>query len=308
MHYILSRLFAAVIVIFGVITLVFFLIHLIPGDPAEFMLGEYAKPADLQAMRESMGLDKPILIQYWHYLKSVLSLEFGESLLYKKPVMEIIAFRLPASIELAIASLLVALLLALPLGVIAAVKKDSWLDRTAMTFSLLGVSIPNFWLGPLLILIFSISLDLLPVSGRQGWSSLILPAVTLGTAFAAILSRMIRSSLLEVLAEDYIRTAYAKGLGKFKVVVKHGLRNALLPVITLLGIQLGALLGGAVITETVFDWPGIGKLTVDAIMSRDYPMVQACILLISLFYVMVNILTDLLYVYIDPRIRVASRI
>lgn len=306
MNFIITRLVGAIIVVFGVVTLVFFLIHLVPGDPAEFMLGEYARPADLAGMRVSMGLDKPLLVQYLLYMKSVLVLDFGDSFLYQKPVTEIISVKLPASAELAIASLLVAVLIAVPLGVVAAVKKDTWIDRGAMAFSLLGVSIPNFWLGPLLILMFSIGMGWFPVSGREGWSSLVLPAITLGTALAAILSRMIRSSLLEVLNEDYIRTAHAKGLSRFQVIIKHGLRNALLPVITLVGIQLGALLGGAVITETVFAWQGIGKLTVDAIMSRDYPMVQACILFISLFYVTVNIVTDLIYVWIDPRIRTAG--
>lgn len=306
MNFIITRLVGAIIVVFGVVTLVFFLIHLVPGDPAEFMLGEYARPADLAGMRVSMGLDKPLLVQYLLYMKSVLVLDFGDSFLYQKPVTEIISVKLPASAELAIASLIVAVLIAVPLGVVAAVKKDTWIDRGAMAFSLLGVSIPNFWLGPLLILMFSLGMGWFPVSGREGWSSLVLPAITLGTALAAILSRMIRSSLLEVLNEDYIRTAHAKGLSRFQVIIKHGLRNALLPVITIVGIQLGALLGGAVITETVFAWPGIGKLTVDAIMSRDYPMVQACILFISLFYVMVNIVTDLIYVWIDPRIRTAG--
>lgn len=306
MNFIITRLAGAIVVVFGVVTLVFFLIHLVPGDPAEFMLGEYARPADLAGMRVSMGLDKPLLVQYLLYIKSVLVLDFGDSFLYQKPVTEIISVKLPASAELAIASLIVAVLIAVPLGVVAAVKKDTWIDRGAMAFSLLGVSIPNFWLGPLLILMFSLGMGWFPVSGREGWSSLVLPAITLGTALAAILSRMIRSSLLEVLNEDYIRTAHAKGLSRFQVIIKHGLRNALLPVITIVGIQLGALLGGAVITETVFAWPGIGKLTVDAIMSRDYPMVQACILFISLFYVMVNIVTDLIYVWIDPRIRTAG--
>lgn len=304
LRYILSRLASALVVIFGVICLVFLLIHLVPGNPVDMMLGESARPADREALTIALGLDKPILVQLGHYLSGLAHLDLGTSLYTRRPVIDVLLERIPASAELALAGMLVALLIAVPLGVIAAVRKDSAWDQGAMTFSLLGVSIPNFWMGPVLILVFSLWLGWFPVSGRDGFGSLVLPAITLGTALAAVLSRMIRSTLLEVLGEDYIRTARAKGLQERTVILKHGLRNALLPTITLLGLQLGTLLGGAVITETVFSWPGVGKLTIDAILRRDYPVVQACMLLISLSYVGVNIVTDLVYAWVDPRVRV----
>lgn len=305
-NFILSRLISTLIVVLGVSTLVFGLIHMVPGDPVEIMLGESAKPADREALRAALGLNLPLHTQYVNFLEGLVHLDLGESLHSKRPVAEVLAERIPATVELALASLVVALVIALPLGVIAAVKKDSAWDYSAMGFSLLGVSIPNFWMGPMLILLFSLSLGWLPVSGREAPGSLILPALTLGTAMAAILSRMVRSTLLEVLNEDFIRTARAKGLSQGQVIVGHGLRNALLPLITLLGLQLGALLGGAVITETVFSWPGVGQLTIDAIQRRDYPVVQASVLLISLTYVVVNIITDLVYAAVDPRVRLGG--
>ena len=238
--------------------------------------------------------------------RGLLRFDLGISLHSRRPIADILLERLPATLELAAVSLLFALLIALPLGVMAATRRDSAADYGAMGFSLLGISIPNFWLGPLLILVFSLWLGWTPVSGREGGASLILPALTLGTSLAAVLARMVRSSLLEVLGEDYIRTARAKGLPERSVIWGHALRNAWLPVITLLGLQLGALLGGAVITETVFSWPGIGSLLVESIQQRDYPVVQACVLMISLAYVLVNTLTDLLYGWLDPRIRLGT--
>ena len=301
--FLLTRLLSTFIVVLGVITLVFLLIHLVPGDPVQAMLGETATPTDLESLRKALGLDQPLLTQWWVYITNLLQGELGNSLYSKKPILDILLERFPATLELAIAGLLVAVLLALPLGSIAALRKDSIYDNSAMVFSLLGVSIPNFWLGPLLILLFSLMLGWLPVSGREGPLSLILPAITLGTALAAILGRMIRSTLLEVLNEDYIRTARAKGLSESAIIIYHALRNASLPIITVLGLQLGTLLGGAVITEIIFAWPGIGQLTIDSIERRDYPLVQACILLISLSYVFINTLTDLLYAWLDPRVR-----
>jgi peptide/nickel transport system permease protein len=303
--FLLSRLATALIVILGVITLVFLLIHLVPGDPVEVMLGEYAKAADKEALRESLGLNLPLWQQWWQYISQLAQGDLGESLSARKPVAEILAQRIPATVELAVAGLTVAILIALPLGIVAALKRNTAWDRGAMGFALLGVSIPNFAMGPLLILLFAIALPLLPVSGRDAPTSLILPAITLGTALAAILSRMVRSSLLEVLNEDYIRTARAKGLRESVIVTGHALRNAALPIITILGLQLGTLLGGAVITETVFSWPGIGQLMVESIQRRDYPVVQASILVISLAYVTVNTLTDIVYAWLDPRIRLA---
>jgi len=303
---ILARLVSTVIVVFGVASLVFLLIHFVPGDPVDMMLGENAQMADREALRESLGLNRPVGIQLLHYFSNLLQGDLGTSLHSREPVVQMLAERLPATAELAMASLLISCLIAFPLGIIAALNKGKTWDKTAMGVSLLGVSIPNFLLGPVLILIFSIYLGWLPVSGREGLDSMVLPAITLGTALAAVLSRMIRSTLLEVLQEDFIRTARAKGDSHYQVVIRHALPNAMLPIITLLGLQLGVLLGGAVITETVFSWPGIGKLTIDSIMKRDYPVVQGCVLLISLTYVIVNMLTDLLYAWIDPRIRLGQ--
>jgi len=306
LSYLLQRLAGALLVILGVVSIVFLLIHLIPGDPVEIMLGESAAAADREALRISLGLDQPLAAQFLNYLGGLLQLDLGTSIHLRRPVTELLLERLPATGMLAAVSLLVALLLALPLGILAAVRRDTPWDAGAMGFSMLGVSIPNFWLGPLMILVFSLWLGWFPVSGRNGMASVVLPALTLGTGLAAVLSRMVRSSMLEVLGEDYIRTARAKGLPGRRVVLQHALRNALLPVITLLGLQLGALLAGAVITETVFSWPGIGLLTIEAIQSRDYPVVQACVLLISLCYVCVNLLTDLVYAQVDPRIRLGG--
>ena len=306
LSFLVQRLAGALLVILGVVSIVFLLIHLIPGDPVEIMLGESATSADREALRISLGLDQPLATQFLNYLGSLLQFDLGNSIHLRRPVTDLLLERLPATGVLAAASLLVALLLALPLGILAAVRRDSVWDSGAMGFSMLGVSIPNFWLGPLLILVFSLWLGWFPVSGRNGVASVVLPALTLGTGLAAVLSRMVRSSMLEVLGEDYIRTARAKGLPDRRVILHHALRNALLPVITLLGLQLGALLAGAVITETVFSWPGIGLLTIEAIQSRDYPVVQACVLLISLCYVVVNLLTDLAYAQIDPRIRLGG--
>jgi peptide/nickel transport system permease protein len=301
----ISRLGSALVVVLGVCTLVFLLIHLVPGDPVEAMLGESARPADRSALRASLGLDRPLAEQYLGYLGGLVRLDLGESFQDRRPVAAVLAERIPATLELTVAALALALAVALPLGVAAAHRRGGWLDSGAMGVSLLGVSIPNFWLGPLLILVFSLWLGWTPVSGRESLASLILPAVTLGTSLAAVLARMVRSSVLEVLGEDYVRTARAKGLSETAVLWAHALRNAWLPVLTLLGLQLGGLLGGAVITETVFAWPGLGSLLVEAIQGRDYPVVQGCVLLISLAYVLVNTLTDLVYAWVDPRIRLS---
>ncbi len=304
--FLVSRLLAAAVVVLGVTCLVFLLIHLVPGDPVDVMLGETAHPVDRAALRVSLGLDQPLAVQLYQYLERLLHLDLGTSLHTRQPIAGMLANRLPATLELAAAALMLALVIALPLGVMAAIHRNKPWDTGAMGFSLLGVSIPNFWLGPMLILVFSLWLGWTPVSGREGAGSLILPAVTLGTALAAVLARMVRSSLLEVLGEDFVRTARAKGLPERVVIWRHALGNAWLPVITLLGLQLGALLGGAVITETVFSWPGIGSLMVESIQKRDYPVVQGCVLLISLAYVLVNTLTDLVYAWIDPRIRLGD--
>ncbi len=306
LHFLLSRLFSTLMVVFGVVTLVFLLIHLVPGDPVEVMLGESAQAADREALRQALGLNQPLLQQWLHYIGNLLQGDFGQSLHSRQAISELLLQRIPATAQLAAVSLLVALLIAIPLGSIAALRKNTVWDQGAMVFSLLGVSIPNFWMGPLLILLFSLTLGWLPVSGREHALSIVLPALTLGTALAAILARMVRSTLLEVLSEDYIRTARAKGLRESAVVWHHALRNAGLPIITILGLQLGTLLGGAVITEIIFSWPGLGYTLVESIQKRDYPVVQACVLLISLTYVIVNALTDVLYGLLDPRVRFAG--
>ena len=306
LSYIVSRLFSAFIVIFGVVFIVFMLIHMVPGDPVEVMLGESASVVDREMLRHALGLDLSLPQQFINYLNKLVHFDLGQSLHSKKAISELLSERIVPTLELSIAALLVAFLIAFPLGIMAALKKGKAADTAAMVFSLTGISIPNFLMGPLLILVFAIMLGWFPVSGRDGLSSLVLPALTLGTALAAILSRMIRASLLEVLNEDYIRTARAKGLGTMRVIGLHALKNAMLPVITLIGLQIGALLAGAVITEMVFSWPGLGQLTIESIQKRDYPVVQACILLISTTYVVINTLTDIVYGMLDPRIRISQ--
>ncbi|NCF27560.1 MAG: ABC transporter permease subunit [Gammaproteobacteria bacterium] len=299
-----ARFSSALVVVLGVACLVFLLIHLVPGDPVEVMLGESARVGDREALRQTLGLDKPVLTQLLNYLQSLLHLDLGQSLYSKRAITDILAERLPATALLAAVALLVAIAIALPMGMLAALRQNSFWDFGAMSIAMVGVSIPNFVMGPLLILLFSFTLGWFPVSGMQGPASIVLPAITLGTALAAILSRMVRATLLEVLNEDFVRTARAKGLSEFQVLTRHALRNATLPILTLLGLQLGTLLGGAVITEMVFAWPGIGQLTVEAIQRRDYPLLQACVLVISVAYVTVNTLTDVLYAWLDPRIRI----
>lgn len=300
----LLRLLQLVPVAFGVTTLVFLLLHLIPGDPVDLMLGEQALTTDRQALRRDLGLDRPLPEQFTTYLGRLAGGDLGTSLSSRRPVANEIAGRLPASAELMVAAMLVALGVAVPLGIAAAVWPHGWVDTMARTAALLGLATPNFWLGPLLILIFAIRLDWLPLEGRGGPDHLVLPAITLGTSMAAILTRMVRTSMLEVLGEDFIRSARAKGLSEWRVVCGHALPAALLPVITVVGLQAGNLLSGAVITESIFGWPGLGTLLLEGIHSRNYPLVQGCVLVIAAIYVLVNLLTDLLYTWADPRIRI----
>ncbi len=299
----LRRLAVVIPTVIGAVTLVFFFLHMIPGDPVEVMLGETAQQADKERLRQELGLNQPLYVQYGRFMAGIVQGDLGGSYFYRRPVVQVIAERVPATVELALAAFLVAGLIAIPLGIIAALREGSAVDNAAVLFSLVGVSMPNFWLGPLLIILFSIKLGWFPVSGKAGVASLVLPAITLGAAFAAILSRMTRASLLERLGEDYLVVARAKGLPEWKVILKHALRNALIPIITVMGLQIGALLSGAIITENVFSWPGIGTLLINAIEARDYPLVQGCILFISLSYVFVNLLTDIFYGWADPRIR-----
>jgi peptide/nickel transport system permease protein len=293
----------AIPTLLGIATLVFFLLHLTPGDPVDALLGETAMPADREALRHALNLDQPILYQYAHYLSGLATGDWGASLIDHRPVLERILERAPATAKLALASLLLAVALALPLGCHAARHAGKLQDVSAMGFSLIGVSIPNFWLGPVLMLIFAVGLGWTPVSGMDQPGSMVLPAVTLGTALAAVLSRMARSSWLEAMSMDAMRTARAFGVSEQRIWWRHAARLAAVPVVTMFALQLGAVLGGAVITETVFDWPGLGLLTIEAIQRRDYPLVQGCVLIIAGFYVLANLLADLLGLWLDPRQR-----
>lgn len=302
-RYLAARLLQLVPVALGVTTLVFLLLHLIPGDPVDSMLGEQALVTDREALRRDLGLDRPLHEQLAGYLSRLARGDLGTSLHSRRPVAEEIATRLPASAELMAAALLVALAVALPLGILAALRPHGWIDTGARLAALLGLATPNFWLGPVLILVFAIHLDWLPIDGRGGAAHLVLPAVTLGTSLAAIVSRMVRTSLLEVLDQDFVRAARAKGLSEGRVLLVHALPAALLPVLTVVGLQAGNLLSGAVITESIFGWPGLGTLLLEGIGSRNYPLVQGCVLVIAAIYVVINLLTDLLYTWADPRIR-----
>lgn len=302
-RYLISRLWQTVPVVFGVVTIVFFLLHLIPGDPVEIMLGENAVPAQKEELRRELRLDRPLSAQYAEFLAGLPRGDLGTSFRSREPVLREILSRFPATLLLALASMAVALLVALPLGVLSAMRPRTLVDHLAGFLAMLGLSMPNFWLGPLLILLFSIRLGVLPVGGSGTAAHLVLPAVTMGTGMAAILMRMLRSSLLEEVRREYVRVAAARGLSRRAAVVRHALRNALIPVLTVLGLQFGSLLAGSVITETIFSWPGIGRLTVLAIDARDYPLVQGCVLFIAALTVAVNLVTDLLYSRLDPRIR-----
>jgi len=287
----------------GVATVVFLLIHLVPGDPVDALLGETALATDRQALRHAMHLDLPLIQQYSQFMLGLLQGDWGTSLINHRPVLALIAERLPATLQLAGCALLLALGMALPLGFWAARHAGTGRDMAAMGFSLMGISIPNFWLGPMLMMVFALGLGWLPVSGRDMPGSWILPAITLGTALAAVLSRMARSSWLEAMGSDAVRTARAMGVPDHSLWWRHGARLAAVPVVTLFALQMGAVLGGAVITETVFDWPGLGLLTIEAIQRRDYPLVQGCVLVIALFYVLANLSADMLGIWLDPRQR-----
>jgi peptide/nickel transport system permease protein len=303
MRYALRRLAQTLPLALVVCALVFSLIHLIPGDPVEIMLGDGAQPAEVDALRHDLGLDRPLGSQFVDYFGGLARLDLGTSLRFRQPVTRLLLAHYPATLELALASLVAALIIAVPLGILAALYRDRALDHGSRVVALLGVSIPNFWLGPMLIWLLAIRFDLLPVSGRGGPASLVLPAITLGTALAGLLTRMVRSSLAEELSRDYLVAAQAKGLGRAQAVARHALRNASIPVVTVVGLQFGALLTGAIITETIFSWPGLGRLIVQAIQARDYPLVQGGILAIALTYLFVNLLTDLTYALLDARIR-----
>jgi ABC-type dipeptide/oligopeptide/nickel transport system permease component len=302
-RYLLTRILYTLPVVWLVVSIVFLLIHLVPGDPIQQMLGESAAATDIQAARHAYGLDLPMSRQYVNYWKGVMRGDLGQSLRFNQNVGSLIAERYPFTLKLTLASLLVALALSIPAGVRSARRRNRWDDRAISFVSLWGLSFPNFALGPVLILFFAVNLGWLPVSGSGTVAHLVLPAITMGGALAAILTRMVRTSMLEELGQDYIRTARAKGLPESTVVYRHALRNAMVPVLTVIGLQFGALLAGAIVTETIFSWPGIGRLTIQAINTRDYYLVQGCILAIGLTYVAVNFVTDLLYSAFNPRIR-----
>jgi len=302
--YLARRLISLIPVALGVVTLTFALIHLIPGDPVIAMLGDNASPADIVSLRHRLGLDRPLWDQYAAFLYGIVHGDLGRSISTNEPVARLIAERFPATVELAIAGLAMAILIAFPLGFAAGANPGRAIDIGAMGFAIVGVSIPHIYLGPLLMIVFSLNLGWLPLTGRGGLSHLILPALTLGAALAAVLARMLRQSLASAGAADYVRTALAKGLSRRAALVRHALRNAITPVVTLLGLQLGGLLTGTIVTEMIFSWPGLGRLLITAISARDYPLVEGCVLTFALTYVIVNLLTDLAYGLIDPRIRV----
>ncbi len=299
----IKRLLATIPVVFGVLLLTFLLVHLVPGDPVDVMLGESATVADRTALRDNLGLNQPLLVQFWHYLSDLAQGDFGQSIHTQQPIAELLKARYPNTLALAVVGLMIALVIGIPLGILAALKAGQWQDLAVMLVSVRLSAMPAFWLGPVLMLIFAVWLGWLPVSGMQQPTAIILPAITLGFGLSAILTRMTRTSLLEVLNQDFIRTARAKGLSETRVVLHHALRAALLPIITIVGLQMGGLLAGTVITETIFSWDGIGLLLVESIEKRDYPVTQACVLVIALSYVLVNLVTDLVYRWVDPRVK-----
>jgi peptide/nickel transport system permease protein len=302
-RFLLRRLLLTVPVLLGVATLVFSLIHLVPGDPVQAMLGDSASPQDIADLRGRLGLDRPLLVQYGSFLRGAIRGDLGSSLRTNQTVTAAILERMPATFELALAAMAVAAVIAIPLGIIAAVRAGTGVDYAATTLALLGISMPNFWLGPLLAIVFSIMLGWLPVAGRGTPAHLVLPAITLGAPLAAVLARMTRASVIEELRELYVLAARARGLSFTRAVLRHAFRNSLIPIVTVFGLQFGAVLTGAVITETIFAWPGVGRLLIQSIAFRDYPLVQGCILLIAVTYVAMNLLTDVAYGLLDPRIR-----
>lgn len=304
--YFLKRIFALVPILFVIVTLVFFLLRLIPGDPVDFILGEDSLPETREALAKAHHFDQPVWTQYGLYLENIFQGNLGQSYFSAKPVNAELFKRYGATLELGFVAILWAMLFSLPLGILAAVKEKTVLDKGILTGTLFGISMPSFYLGPLLALIFAVQWDVLPISGRDLPGSIILPSLTLGLAMAALLTRFTRASLLEVLHKDYVRTARAKGLSPFAVVIKHAFRTALIPVIAILGLQLGVLLTGAVVTEKIFSWPGLGSLLLESISRRDYALVQGCVLLIATTYVVVNFLTDVVYALADPRFRLVK--
>jgi peptide/nickel transport system permease protein/oligopeptide transport system permease protein len=303
LSYVVKRLLAMIPVLFGISLLLFFMLRLLPGDPAEVLAGQMASPEDIQVIRIQLGLDRPVHEQYLLYLSRLVRLDLGRSARTQNPVIEEIWARLPNTMLLAVVAISLACVFGIPAGVISAVRPYSWVDYLVTMSALFGISIPVFWLGMMLVVVFAVILKWLPAGGTGGWEHVVLPSITLASFVVAFIARMTRSTMLETLAQDYTTTARSKGLKESVVVVKHALKNALIPIVTVVGLQFGMLLGGAVLTETVFAWPGLGRLIVDSILARDYPVIQGAILIFGLLYILVNLAVDLLYAFIDPRIR-----
>lgn len=303
--YVLRRIILALPVLIGVSALSFSLLHFVPGDPVDIMLGDQASVADKSLLRHELGLDKPFTAQMAGYFTGLVKLDLGQSLQSRRPVVDEIAERIPATFELTFVAMAIALLVGIPLGVLASVYRQTIIERGVLIFGLIGMSTPGFWLGPMLILLFAINLDWLPVSERGGFEHVILPACTLALGLAAILTQVTRASMIEVVREDFVNVARAKGVGPFKLWFKHALANAMMPIITIIGLQFGALLTGTVIVETIFDWPGVGTLLFQSIQQRNYPLVQGCVLFIAFTYVAVNLLTDLAYAVANPKVRLS---
>jgi ABC-type dipeptide/oligopeptide/nickel transport system permease component len=305
--FVARRVGQAVIALVGVMIVAFFLLRVLPGDPAALMLSEFGTPEQVEALRKSMGLDQPIFVQFFTFLGQVLTGNFGESLARHRPALAVVLEYLPATLQLAVAALILTIVIAIPLGTIAALRKGTWIDGVASIVGVLGQSMPTFWIGIMLIVFVAAPTGWLPTSGYGELRDLVLPTITLAFAQIALISRLTRSSVLDVVSQDYLRTARSKGISEGRVIFGHGLRNAILPVITMLGLQLGALMSGAVVTEAVFGWPGIGSLLVSAIGSRDYPVVQVIIVLSATIFILVNLGLDLLYGALDPRIKLKGR-
>jgi len=301
--YLIKRILMTIPVLLAVSTIVFFLIHAIPGDPIDLIVGENAMPADRSQIAAELGLNKPVLVQYKDFLEGLVRGDWGKSIYDRRPVLSHISERYGATLMLAVSAMFLAILIAIPIGVFSAIEKGKFIDNFAMFLALIGISIPNFWLGPVLVLIFSVHYGLLPISGMDSYGSLILPTITLGLSLSAMLSRLTRSSMIEEIKKEYMTTARAKGLTERTVIFKHAMRNAMNPVITIIGLQVGTLLAGAIITEKIFNWPGIGSLLLDSISRRDYPLVEGCVLIIAFTYVIVNAFTDCVYRIADPRVK-----
>lgn len=302
-QYVLKRLLSTIPVLFGISLLLFFMLRMLPGDPAQVLAGQMASPEDIETIRKQLGLDRPILVQYGLFLGRLVRFDLGRSARTQHPVIKEVWARLPNTILLAVAAITLACLFGIPAGILAAIRPYTWIDYLFTSMALFGISMPVFWLGLMFIILFSILLQWLPAGGTGSWKHLVLPSLTLAAFVVAFITRMTRASMLEALSQDYTTTARSKGLKEEVVVIKHALKNAMIPIITVVGLQFGLLLGGAVLTETVFAWPGMGRLIVDSILARDYPVIQGAILIFGLLYILVNLGVDLLYAYIDPRIR-----